>query len=314
MEEQRKEATASTTKGFRTTEGTKARAEAALEAAGLPKGTDMLEYMASLVELQNMKTGALGYDKQLEELEYHTKRTGELFLSMIQTEGALRHQLTEDHAEKQAKASEQLHTAEVEIQELRSRVKAVDLELQEMAQTAEERAKTIKSLESVNEKNDELVATYRKEISELQGTVARQIEATENAGKLDLALQETKRKTAELEKQLQEEQKMRHEAELRNQEDAARNEVVFQERLDRAQEKAELQRQTELVQLRAQLQSSASESAEKRLGEIRDLYVQLAAVKDELSAIKEERTALQRELASQKTTPPAGRKAKENQE
>ncbi|WP_090825597.1 hypothetical protein [Paenibacillus sp. yr247] len=68
--------------------------------SGLETQDAFIKHLAALYELKQLKVGnGSGYAKQIEELEYHTRRSIELFVGMIKTEAAERIELSKRHDE-----------------------------------------------------------------------------------------------------------------------------------------------------------------------------------------------------------------------
>lgn len=66
--------------------------------SGLETQDEFIEHLLALYELKQLRVGnGIVYAKQIEELEYHTRRGLELFISMINTEAAERIELSKRH-------------------------------------------------------------------------------------------------------------------------------------------------------------------------------------------------------------------------
>ncbi len=86
---------AKTTKAYKVSTELKEKLESLFSDSGMDTQEAFIEHIATLYEMQRMKEGgAVGYKKQLDELEYHIRRPMELFLGMIETEAAERLQLS----------------------------------------------------------------------------------------------------------------------------------------------------------------------------------------------------------------------------
>ncbi|MFC5402441.1 hypothetical protein [Cohnella soli] len=159
---------------YKVSEDTKRRAQAAYDASGFEEKGEFYAQLLSLFELQLQRDGSSGYKEQLDELNYHSRRFVELYLSMIQTEAARRMEMTQQHDELLAKVSLELRNALDEIQELKTVNKQKDISNQELIKNTDSQKSLIEQLESLRKKDEELSEGYKTQIRDLSSLLSEQ--------------------------------------------------------------------------------------------------------------------------------------------
>ena len=163
-----------TTKAYKISSELKEKLERLAAESGLETQEAFIEQLAALYELQLLKEGnGSGYAKQIDELEYHSRRSVELFVGMINTETAERLQLSQQHEEKQAAVTAELFAQQQEILELRKEAKAQAEDLVRLTKENESQAKLVEQLEASAHDKTLLVEEYRQRIDTLSGLVKR---------------------------------------------------------------------------------------------------------------------------------------------
>ncbi len=163
---------AKTTKAYKISPELKEKLERLAAESGLDTQEAFIEQLAALYELQRLKEGSgSGYVKQIDELEYHTRRSVELFVGMINTEAAERLQQSQQHDEKLESLTATIYGQEQEISEQRKEAKVQAEELARIAKENGQQAKLVEQLgESVRDKG--LIVEQRgQEIATLSGLV-----------------------------------------------------------------------------------------------------------------------------------------------
>src|SRR5690606_10599842 len=159
-------------KSYKVSSELKEKLENLFNESGLETQEAFLEHVATLYEMQRIKEGgAAGYKKQLDELEYHTRRSVELFLGMIETETAERLQLNQQHEETLADRAATIFNQEQEIADLRKEAKQQSEELARLIKENEAQAKQAEQLAEISRKDNLLVEEYRQRIDTLSGLV-----------------------------------------------------------------------------------------------------------------------------------------------
>lgn len=286
---------AKTTKAYKVSPEVKEKLEKLFAESGMDTQEAFIEHIAALYEMQQLKEGAAGYKKQLDELEYHTRRMNELFLSMIGTEAAERLQLTQQHEEVLADRSATIFSQEQELSDMRKEAKQQADELARLAKENADQAKHIEQLGEISRKDGLLVDEYRQKIDTLSGLVNEyKAAADENKG-----LQaEVSRLTGLTEKQAQQiadlEDDVRTLQELKD-ESLRQQEERHKEALERLTERKDVEKERELLQVRteyqAKLEKTNAEATERlraaneeSTAKIRELYAQIGSLQEQLAA------------------------------
>uniref|UniRef100_UPI0035CEAD67 hypothetical protein n=1 Tax=Bartonella sp. CL29QHWL TaxID=3243522 RepID=UPI0035CEAD67 len=177
---------AKTTKAYKISPELKEKLERLAAESGLETQEAFIEQMAALYELQRLKEGnGSGYAKQIDELEYHSRRSVELFIGMINTEAAERLELSQQHDEKVASLSAELFVQQEE--------------LARITKENEAREEQIQALKKTDLRNEQLIEEYRSRIDGLTKLAeANEAEAKE-AEQLRKQLAEAERRIADQE-------------------------------------------------------------------------------------------------------------------
>jgi len=267
---------AKTTKAYKVSPELKEKLETLFAESGMETQEAFIEHIAALYEMQQMKDGhAVGYKKQLDELEYHARRSVELFLGMIDTEAAERMQLTQQHDEALTERAAIILNQEQEIAELRKQTKQQAEEMAKLTKENQAQAQQIEQLSEISRKDNLLVEEYRQRIDTLSGLVNEYKAAGEENQQLKVSVSELTSQTdkqaaqiASLErdiailKEVQEEQL--HQREERH-----------REALERLAERKDVERERDLLALRTEYQTKLEKANEDATAKLRELYEQI---------------------------------------
>jgi chromosome segregation ATPase len=270
--------------------------------------------MASLFELQQLKTGAAaGYAKQLDELEYHAKRTTEIYMSMLQMEQAERLQLNEDHADKIAQLASELSGLQEENGSLMAELKKEALAGVEYRKQIGEFEKHIQQLQQANERGEELLSEYKARIDSLSKMVTDQQEAVNQAKGLEQRLSDLTRLTTEqmkeiarmeteYERELHQRDEFSHEAAVRLEREIEALNTKHADELITAQARAEIAQERAVLDARRELSKQAEDdrsellkllqTSEREHGtEVRLLYAEMDKLRQQLAEAQKPKQA-----------------------
>jgi hypothetical protein len=249
--------------------------------SGLETQEAFIEQMAALYELQQLKEGhGSGYAKQIDELEYHTRRSVELFIGMINTEAAERLELSQRHDETLADRAATIFTVEQENSELRKEAKAQADELARLVKENEAQVKQAEQLMEISRKDNLLVEEYRQRIDTLSGLVNEyKAAAAENhdlkskVSELTSLSEKQAGRTASLEEDVATQETLRAE-QLRQQEQRHR------EALERIAERKDVEKERELLAIRTEYQGKLEKANEEATAKLRELYAQIDRLRE----------------------------------
>ena len=221
------------------------------------------DHLIALAELQQAKSGSAGYEEALNELEYHSRRTVELYLAMLQTEASRRIDMEQTHGEKQAQTSSELFMALEEIQVLKAGLKDQTEEIKGLREEVSAKSSSIKQLDALRTKDEELAAEHKKRIADLADLVADQKQAADRSVELEVTSLRLTKEAEELAEKLSDAQYALAEANEHHAMELKNSNSDHADRIERLQEKLELQRERELLVLRGEVQSQqAKESSD----------------------------------------------------
>jgi colicin import membrane protein len=247
-----------------------------------PTQEAFLEHVVALYEMQQLKEGTPGYAKQLDELDYHTRRINELYLAMIQTETAARLELTQEHDEKLADRAATITLQEQEIQQLKQEAAKLSNEIERIQKEHADQVKLNAQLEEINRKDNLLVEQYKDRNDTLTGLVNEYKAAADENKELHIQLQEKDRELeAQTAKLMEAETKL---AAIEKEREDERRKLVEQhkENMDRLTERLQLEKERELVALRSEYQLKSEKASEEATTTIRSLYAEIAALQKKL--------------------------------
>lgn len=280
---------AKTTKAYKVSTELKEKLERLAAESGLETQEAFIEQLAALYELQQLKEGnGSGYAKQIDELEYHTRRSAEIIVSVINTEAAARLELSQQHEEKQETAAAELFAQQGEIAELRKEAKVQAEELARLTKENESQAKLVEQLEASAHDKTLLVEEYRQRIDTLSGLVNEYKEAADENKELKtkvLGLTEITKKQAEeidklkVDKQVIDDQRVRELEQLKE---------SHRDALERQTERKDVEKEREMLALRTEYQTKLEKEREDATSKLRELYEQRDQLREEIAKLQQQ--------------------------
>lgn len=283
-------------KSYKVSPELKEKLESLFAESGLETQEAFLEHVATLYEMHRLKEGsAAGYKKQLDELEYHTRRSVELFLNMIETETAERMQLNQEHEEKLAEHAKVIFNQEQEIGDLQMEAKQKADELARLQKENEALSKQADQLAEISRKDNLLLGEYRERIDTLSGLVNEYKAAADENKDLKRQLTELTQLTKQQSVQIEELQQEVKDLEELSNERLRAQEIRFKEDMERLAERKDFEKERDLLQLRAEYQSKFEKTNEEATAKLRELYEQINQMRreheKEIAALKKEKGA-----------------------
>lgn len=232
--------------------------------SGLPTDEAWLEEATKLWELKMLKEGNPGYKKELDELEYHTQRTLEIFISMIGSEAAERHKLVQEHEEQMMQKQDEITRIAAENGEIKKQLQTATELLGQANKDKGELEKQIRQLEEIVRKNDLLISEYKEKNDTLAGLVKEYKPAGDKLRSLESELAKTQSENERMKDNVR-----------RLEMQATQLEERHKEELARLAEKKDLEKEREILQLRAEHQNKLQEITETSNAKIRELLAAL---------------------------------------
>lgn len=272
------------TKGFKVRTETRDYIDRLYAGSEFSDQEDFLKHLGALHEMQQMKNGEVsGYAAQLDEMEFHSRRTVELFLAMIQTEQTGRVRMGEEHAEHIAELASELSTQQDEIRGLTEELKVEKAAGIELKKQIGEFEKHTQQLQQANERGEELIAEYKTRIDSLSALVADQQESVNHAKASEQRLTEllklTESQAQEIERAREEKVKAVEESKRAQETQEAANAAALKQLRER--HTYELQQQKERLELASDRAVVAEER--KHSEEVRKLYDEVDKLRQELA-------------------------------
>lgn len=276
-----------TTKAYKTSQETRALVENLFRESGLSTEGEFLAHMAAIYELQQQKTGpAAGYAKTITEVEYLGKRMAELFLGVLQSEGFERSRLVEEYDEKVNRLSEELLTAQQEIQELKAELQDEQAARAAKAQEAEDLRESIKQLHKQNDRSEELLQEFRTKVEDLADMLARSRKSAEEADNLRAETVSLRQQVADMQREVDQaiaDRKAEVETHVR-----ALQDVTARAELDRERAVLETERRAAAA-LQAE-RNANTESQRQLLAQLEKLRDQLDNMRDQIAELRNPKT------------------------
>lgn len=256
-------------KSYRVKPETKAKVEALFADSGISTEGDFLEYMAQLVEMQQLKEGvASGYRKLLEEREYHQRRDQDIFMTMIQSEAAARLELTQTHEAVLSERNTAFLLQEQTIQELKTESKEQTEANERITKEYAELGKQVAQLEDISKKNDLLLEQYKEKNADLSEQLADYQATMEENKALQHQVNELKSQT---EKQAEQIKQL---------------ETRHDEALERLQERLDLQRERELLKVQAEYQEKLEKAGVDATNRQQEANTQMSKLYEQINELR----------------------------
>lgn len=266
----------------------KALAEELFKASGIENEGDFLTYVMEFYKFNQIKDSlGAGYQKQISSLEYHAKSIVELFTSMLQTENSDRRQLTEDYEAKITKYTEEISAQQDEVSQLKHNYDDITDQLSKTINDNMELRKYIASMETLNSKNDEILAENKERIERLSKLVSDGQDAIakrqELESKMNEMLQQSKEQSMTIEKMSIEHKEYSDSVE-RTKKSMEEQHAV---RLKEAKQIVKLEADQAMVDLRRELQDELSTAQKEHAKDLRQLYMDIDSLRQQLSDAKQ---------------------------
>lgn len=267
---------AKTTKSYKLSPELKEKLERLAADSGLETQEAFIEQLAALYELQQMKEGhGSGYAKQIEELEYHTRRSVELFIGVINTESAERLQMNQEYEEKLSDRAAVIFSQEQEISELRKELKMRLDELERMSKEKEAQARLNEQLETAARDKGLLVDQYREKVDTLSGLVNEYKAAAEENKTLHSEISKMTMFTEKQDGRISSLEAEMAELSKHTEEQMRQAEERHKELLERLTERKETEKEREVLKVRTEYQEKLEAAQTEATAKIRELYDQL---------------------------------------
>lgn len=224
--------------------------------------------------------------KQIEELEYHTRRNTEIFIGMINTEAAERLNMSQQHSEVLATRADVIFNQEREIYELKKELKAQSDELGRLTKENGSQAKLIEQLqESVRDKG--LIVEQRGQEITTLSEIVNEYKAAANENKVlkaevyrlsEIANTQSSRIVV-LESDLLT-------SDTNNEKKHKEVEERHKETLERLSERKELEKERELLSIRTEYQAKLEKEREDATVKLREQYEQRDKLREEIAKLQ----------------------------
>ncbi|PZM62005.1 hypothetical protein [Paenibacillus dendritiformis] len=279
-----------TTKAYKVSPELKDKLENLFADSGLETQEAFLEHVATLYEMQLLKEGgAAGYKKQIDELEYHTRRSVELFLGMIETEAAERMELVQSHDEKIAERAAVISTQEQTIIELQRELKQRTEELTKITKELNDKTKLAEQLEVAANDKALLVDEYRQRIDTLSGLVNDYKGAADENQELKTKVFELTTLTdSQAARVSRLEDELKAQAESKD-EQLRQAEERHREALKHLTERKDIEKERELLALRAEFQAKLEKAGDEATEKLQKIFEKMEQMRDKYEAAKDKK-------------------------
>lgn len=269
-----------TTKAYKVSAEVKEKLEALFTQSGMDTQESFIEHIALQYEMQQLKEGTTGYKKQLDELDYHTKRVGELFLGMIQTEGAERLELVQGYDEKLTERASVIFSQEQQISEASKLVKQRDEDLAKAQKENADLTIQLGQAQEISRKDNLLVDEYNKRIISLSGMLDENKAAVDENKDLKTKLTELSKLTIEQTEKIQ-----KLESDLQELDGSRLDQLLQQgkrntEDMQRLTDRKDLEKERELLAVRQEYQAKIEKSNAADTEKLRGLYEELNKMRE----------------------------------
>jgi colicin import membrane protein len=270
------------TKAYKVSADVKEKLETLFSQSGMDTQESFIEHIAMEYEKQQLKEGIAGYKKQLDELDYHIRRTNELFLAMISTEGAERLELVQQHEIKLAEIAEVTFSQEQEISDLKKQTKQQEEELAKILKESADIATQLGQAQEMSRKDNLLVDEYSKRIHSLTGLLDENKAAADENKKLKTEITElTKLTDKQAEQVIELEGNIKAMDELRVEQVRQLSER-HKEDLERLAERKELEKERELLSVKGEYQDKIEKMNADDNEKLKGLYDQINKLRERL--------------------------------
>ncbi|MBL4952050.1 hypothetical protein JK635_07480 [Neobacillus sp. YIM B02564] len=145
----------------------KEKVQEMIEASGLASTKEWFEKLLLVYEMETLKQGAPGYERELNELSIHTNRIEEMVANIIRRSIFEQGKLKEDQEKVLLEKEEEIQAAKSGLSECKAQLEGLQELLQNAVNEKTAAEKLVKQYEETNERNKELIGEYKEKINDL---------------------------------------------------------------------------------------------------------------------------------------------------
>lgn len=283
------------TKGYKVSPDSKQYVEELFAGSEFSDQGDFLLHIAALYEKQKLRNNEVsGYAAQLDEMDFHTRRITELYLSMIMTEQSGRLRLGEEYAERMSELSDIISGQQDEIRGLSDDLNRATTLTGNLHKQIGELERNVQQLQQANERGEDLISEYKSRIDSFSGLLNRQTEEVNQSKALQQELTELTKLTNNYQEQISrlaeerdrllaiaaQDKKETEERLAKERKEAAERHL---RELTDAKLRAELEADKALVTLRRELQDELATERAGHTAELRKLYADIDALRQQMA-------------------------------
>jgi chromosome segregation ATPase len=271
-------------KAYKIFDNVREKVEALFRESGIDFEGDFLEHMASVYELNQLKTGVgAGYQKQITTLEYHAKSVVDIFVSMIQTEAADRISISEGYEEKIVDIASEIRTQQDEIKRLNQALAGTSGIIAKQEEDISEARKLTVTLQKSAAKDEQLLAENKERIDRLSRMLSDTTERVTQAEALEQRFSELTWLTEDQAKKLE---KANTDLKAVSAEYEATLTKLYErhaEDLKRATARAEIDKERAVLAARRELSDQAEKERKEHYAETKRLYSEVDKLRQQLA-------------------------------
>lgn len=256
-------------KAFNVSEEVKEKINAVIEASGMGD-KEWIEHVTNLYQMQELKKSSPDFNKDISELELHTKRINELVINMVERASFEKEEVIQSVDEIKESKNLIIEGLHGELQDLQERMKQYEQQAKDATEAKEEAEKRVKQLDEMNENNKLLIDEYKDKNDTLTGLVNQFRQSHEENASLKSQVEELKDSSQKLQTQLKEEQKS-----IKQIEEKHKNEI------ERITERKDIEKERELLKIRTDLQNQLQEAGQEQTSRIQSLYEKIEQLRAE---------------------------------
>lgn len=277
-----------TTFSVKVSQEIKDRVQEMAAASGLGTTKEWFERLLSVYEMELLKEGVPGYEKDINELELHTNRISELVANMIRRSNFEKSKIQEELASLAINKEESLKAKNGEISELQTNIKELEEQLQVATKDQKDAEKLANQYAETNERNRELLGEYKAKIEDLSSRLEHYKTVLEENSELKGLVQNQQEKIKDQQYQVDtltttiESMKVQQEKEV----DELTNRHLLE--LERAVERKEREKERELFEVQTKLQSRIEELTVGHAERVQGLYEEMNKLRNQMEVMREQ--------------------------
>lgn len=267
-------------KAFNVSTDLREKINAVIQASGM-EDKEWIESVTTLFQMQHMKKSSPDFNKDINELELHTKRINELVINMVERASFEKDEVVRVAEEGKESKNLIIEGLQSDLSELQKEIQLYKDQAKEAIDNQDAVQKRLEQMDEAQQNNQLLIKEYKEKNDTLTGLVTQYQKSHEENESLKAKFAESRELAQKLTSELQQEKEHFCEIE-KNQEDRMHQiQENHKIEMERMMERKDIEKERELLKIRTDFQNQLQKSGQEQSSKIQSLYEKIEQLRSE---------------------------------